>query len=70
MQMVKQIVVAQDLIKNKEVNQMIIQSLAYFLLLAFPLTLWKWKLLICVQLFASPWTVQSMEFSRPEYWSG
>ena len=70
MQMVKQIVVAQDLIKNKEVNQMIIQSLAYFLLFAFPLTLWKWKLLSCVQLFASPWTVQSMEFSRPEHWSG
>ena len=23
-----------------------------------------------VQLFAIPWTVQSMEFSRPEYWSG
>ena len=23
-----------------------------------------------VQLFATPWTVQSTEFSRPEYWSG
>ena len=23
-----------------------------------------------VQLSATPWTVQSMEFSRPEYWSG
>ena len=23
-----------------------------------------------VRLFATPWTVQSMEFSRPEYWSG
>ena len=23
-----------------------------------------------VQLFAIPWTVESMEFSRPEYWSG
>ena len=22
------------------------------------------------QLFATPWTIQSMEFSRPEYWSG
>ena len=22
-----------------------------------------------VQLFATPWTIQSMEFSRPEYWS-
>ena len=30
----------------------------------------KWKLLIRVQLFATPWTIQSMEFSRPEYWSG
>ena len=32
-------------------------------------TLWKWKSLSRVQLFATPWTVQSMEFSRPEYWS-
>ena len=31
---------------------------------------WKWKSLIRVQLFATPWTIQSMEFSRPEYWSG
>ena len=23
-----------------------------------------------VHLFATPWTVQPMEFSRPEYWSG
>ena len=23
-----------------------------------------------VQLFATPWTIQSMEFSRPEYWNG
>ena len=30
----------------------------------------KWKLLSCVQLFVTPWTIQSMEFSRPEYWSG
>ena len=22
------------------------------------------------QLFETPWTIQSMEFSRPEYWSG
>ena len=34
----------------------------------------KWKLLSCVQLFATPLTVAcqaplSMEFSRPEYWS-
>ena len=35
----------------------------------------KVKLLSCVQLFATPWTVayqspQSMGFSRQEYWSG
>ena len=30
----------------------------------------KWKSLSCVQLFVTPWTIQSMEFSRPEYWSG
>ena len=30
---------------------------------------WKWKLLSCVWLFVTPWTIQSMEFSRPEYWS-
>ena len=28
------------------------------------------KLLSCVRLFVTPWTIQSMEFSRPEYWSG
>ena len=26
--------------------------------------------LSCVQFFATPWTTQSMEFSRLEYWSG
>ena len=31
---------------------------------------WKWKLLSRVLLFAIPRTIQSMEFSRPEYWSG
>ena len=30
----------------------------------------KWKSLSCVRLFATPWTVQSMEFSRPGYKSG
>ena len=28
-----------------------------------------WKSLSCVQLSATPWTIQSIEFSRPEYWS-
>ena len=31
---------------------------------------YKWKSLSLLQLFATPWTVQFMEFSRPEYWSG
>ena len=31
---------------------------------------WKWMLLSCVWLFVTPWTIQSMEFSRPDYWSG
>ena len=30
----------------------------------------KWKSLSRVRLFATPWTIQSLEFSRPEYWSG
>ena len=30
---------------------------------------WR-KLLSHVQLFATPWTIESVEFSRPEYWSG
>ena len=30
----------------------------------------KWKLLNYVWVFAIPWTIQSMEFSRPGYWSG
>ena len=34
------------------------------------LWIWKWKLLSHVRLFVTPWTVQPVEFSRPEYWSG
>ena len=30
---------------------------------------WKSKSLSCVRLFATPWAIQSMEFSRPECWS-
>ena len=30
----------------------------------------KWKSLSRVQLFSTPWTIQSMRFFRPEYWSG
>ena len=37
---------------------------------SYHLCYWKWKLLSLVLLFSTPWTIQSMEFSRPEYWSG
>ena len=30
----------------------------------------EWKWLSHVWLFATPWAIQSMEFSGPEYWSG
>ena len=29
----------------------------------------KWMSLSCVWLFVTPWTLQSMKFSMPEYWS-
>ena len=32
--------------------------------------LWKWKSISCVRLFATPWSIQSVEFSRPEHWRG
>ena len=33
----------------------------------------KWsesEFLSCIQLFETPWNIQSMEFSRQEHWSG
>ena len=30
---------------------------------------WKWKSLCLVWLFATPWTIQSMKFSRQGHWS-
>ena len=30
----------------------------------------KWKSLSRIWLFETPWTVWSLEFSKPEYWSG
>ena len=40
------------------------------LMLLIYLWQWKWKSLSRVRLIATPWTIQAMEFSRPEYWSG
>ena len=39
-------------------------------MLTFMLAEVKWRSLSCVRLFVNLWTIQSMEFSRPEYWSG
>ena len=39
-------------------------------LLSRPRSKWMWKLLSYVGLFATLWSLQSVEFSRPEYWSG
>ena len=38
--------------------------------ICLPMQEWNKKGFSLVQLFATPWTIQSMEFSRPEYWSG
>ena len=40
----------------------------FFLFLVFSLMIHV-KQLSYVRLFATPWTIQPMEFSRPEYWS-
>ena len=49
-----------------ELNWSLIHSLlAIHCVLFLPL-----KSLSRVRLFATPWTIQSMEFSSPEYWSG
>ena len=36
----------------------------------FAFKLWMWKSLSHVQLFETPWTLQSTEISGPEYWIG
>ena len=38
----------------------------YFHLCSFSFSKWKWKLLSLVRLFATPWSIQFMELSRPE----
>ena len=38
--------------------------------IVFGLHITKWKLFSHIQLFETPWTIQSMEFSRPETGTG
>ena len=46
-------------------------KLYYSLFICSPIKghLMLWKLLSCVWLFVATWAIQSIEFSRPEYWS-
>ena len=44
--------------------------MALLTFIAFTFRRVKWKGPSCLRLFATPWTIQSMEFSRSEYWSG
>ena len=40
-----------------------------YILFSYKIDIWKWSESEShVRLFVTPWTVQSMEFSRPEYW--
>ena len=46
------------------------KSMALLTFIAFTFRRVKWKSPSCLRLFATPWAIQSMEFSRSEYWSG
>ena len=46
------------------------KSMALLIFIAFTFRRLKWKSLSRLLLFATPRTIQSMEFSRSEYWSG
>ena len=68
-----------SLIQNKEVlcyQVVYTKTQQYFdIHIFFSLCLYKIPLLVSevkcrVRLFATPWTIESMEFSKPEYWSG
>ena len=54
-------------VKNlPEMQETQVQSLGW----EDPLTKVRVKVLSCLWLFETPWTIQSLEFSTPEYWSG
>ena len=57
------------LILSVKVISLLFNMLSRFVIAFLPRSKAK-KLLGCVWLFVTPWTIQSMEFSRPEYWSG
>ena len=55
--------------QKKTSTECVYRTLSSFLLLRWYSEV-KWKSLSCVRLFVTPWAIQSMKFSRPEYWSG
>ena len=61
-----------SVLKSKEIT--LLTEVLIVKTIVFPVVMygyeWKWKSLSCVQLFVTPRTIQSMEFTRPEYWSG
>ena len=61
-----------SILSNISVATSAIFGLPFWNIFFHPFRLWKWKgkLFSRVWLFATPWTIQFMEFSRPEYWNG
>ena len=51
------------------INQLFLKCWLSFYFLLLKHWKWKWKSFRHVQLFASPWTIQSVGFSRTVYWS-
>ena len=51
-------------------KEAILLSESKLIFLLMKLKKWKWRSHSYVQLFVTLWTIQSMEFSKPEYWSG
>ena len=60
--------------KSFIVSDLKFRSLVHFVFIfVYGVSEVKWKSLSRIWLFATPWTIllmESMEFSRPEYWSG
>ena len=61
-----------ELIENENTNYQNVSDAVKAVLKGKFVTLekWTWKSLSRFQFFTTPWNIQCMEFSRPEYWSG
>ena len=57
--------------RKEEKDEKALTWKSYYVQQEEEVTMWTWwKLLSRVWFFVTPGTIQSMEFSRPEYWSG